>query len=222
MIEVVVVDNSSLEPRATYYQSLIRNMNHGFVVLGVIRNEKGEPIDCQYLEANPAFEKITGLGDVVGKTVREGLPSISQDWFNMCGQVAETGVPEHFEMFAVTLNRHYDTALYSPGKKLVAVVMFDITERKQLENALDIEKEESEKLIEKLKVSMENVKALSGLLPICAHCKHIRDDEGYWHQVEVYIRDRTEAEFSHGICPKCMKELYPDVDQDDKQPDPPA
>jgi hypothetical protein len=62
-----------------------------------------------------------------------------------------------------------------------------------------------------MKTAREN-KTLRGLLPICAHCKHVRDDDGYWHQVEVYVRDRTEAEFSHGICPKCMKELYPDVD----------
>ena len=62
-----------------------------------------------------------------------------------------------------------------------------------------------------MKIVREN-KALRGLLPICAHCKHIRDDDGYWHQVEAYVRDRSEAEFSHGICPKCMKELYPDID----------
>ncbi|GAB4547249.1 MAG: hypothetical protein Kow0063_41880 [Anaerolineae bacterium] len=51
---------------------------------------------------------------------------------------------------------------------------------------------------------------LSGLLPICASCKKIRDDEGYWHSVEVYIRDHSEADFSHGICPDCMQKLYPD------------
>lgn len=45
---------------------------------------------------------------------------------------------------------------------------------------------------------------------ICASCKKIRDDKGYWEQVEVYIRDHSEAEFSHGLCPECMKKLYPD------------
>jgi hypothetical protein len=52
--------------------------------------------------------------------------------------------------------------------------------------------------------------SLTGFLPICASCKKIRDDKGYWEQVEVYIRDHSEAEFSHGICPECMKKLYPD------------
>jgi AmiR/NasT family two-component response regulator len=61
-----------------------------------------------------------------------------------------------------------------------------------------------------LREALEKVKALSGLLPICSHCKKIRDDAGYWQQVEVYIRDHSEAEFSHGICPDCMRSFYPD------------
>jgi len=79
----------------------------------------------------------------------------------------------------------------------------DITERTQAE-------EEREKLIGALRASLEKVKMLSGLLPICASCKKIRDDKGYWKQIDSYIRDHSEAEFSHGICPECMKKLYPD------------
>jgi AmiR/NasT family two-component response regulator len=60
-----------------------------------------------------------------------------------------------------------------------------------------------------LQEALAKVKTLSGLLPICASCKKIRDDQGYWHQVEVYIRDHSEADFSHGICPDCKKKLYP-------------
>ena len=59
-----------------------------------------------------------------------------------------------------------------------------------------------------LQAALEQVKRLSGLLPICAHCKKIRDDAGYWQDVAVYIRDHSEAEFSHGICPECMETLY--------------
>jgi two-component system, response regulator PdtaR len=61
-----------------------------------------------------------------------------------------------------------------------------------------------------LQEALDKVNMLSGLLPICSHCKKIRDDEGYWQQVEVYIRDHSEAEFSHGICPDCMRNFYPD------------
>jgi PAS domain S-box-containing protein len=83
----------------------------------------------------------------------------------------------------------------------------DITERKQAE-------EEREKLILDLQEAIAKVKVLSGMLPICASCKKIRDDKGYWKQIEVYIRDHSEVEFSHGICPDCMKKLYPDFEED--------
>jgi len=53
---------------------------------------------------------------------------------------------------------------------------------------------------------------LTGLLPICAKCKKIRDDNGYWNQIEVYIRDHSEAEFSHGFCQECAKQYYPGLD----------
>jgi hypothetical protein len=56
------------------------------------------------------------------------------------------------------------------------------------------------------------VKTLEGLLPICAHCKKIRDEKGRWNQIELFIRDRSEATFSHGICPACIEQLYPQFD----------
>ena len=68
-----------------------------------------------------------------------------------------------------------------------------------------------EKTTERLQGALDNIKTLEGLLPICAACKNIRDDDGYWQQVEVYIRQHSEAEFSHSICPKCAQQLYPDL-----------
>ena len=62
--------------------------------------------------------------------------------------------------------------------------------------------------IEELRQALNQIKTLRGIVPICANCKKIRDDRGYWNQVEVYVRDHTEAEFSHSICPAGMKELY--------------
>lgn len=58
--------------------------------------------------------------------------------------------------------------------------------------------------------ALAHIRVLRGMLPICASCKNIRDDKGYWNQIEMYIREHSEAEFSHGICPDCMKKLYPD------------
>jgi hypothetical protein len=80
-----------------------------------------------------------------------------------------------------------------------------------------INREAHRALVEHLRTAAEleetlaNVKTLSGLLPICASCKKIRDDQGYWSQIEVYIRDRSNADFSHGICPDCVRRLYPDL-----------
>lgn len=71
---------------------------------------------------------------------------------------------------------------------------------------------EKDKLIVDLKNALREVKTLSGLLPICSSCKKIRDDQGYWNQIESYIQTRSDAEFSHSICPDCAKKLYPDID----------
>lgn len=70
---------------------------------------------------------------------------------------------------------------------------------------------EKEQIILQLQEALSRVKMLTGLLPICASCKKIRDDGGYWHQVEEYIMDHSEADFSHGICPDCMHKLYPEL-----------
>ena len=73
---------------------------------------------------------------------------------------------------------------------------------------------QKEKLISELQEALAKVKTLSGLLPICSSCKKIRDDKGYWNQIESYIRERSEADFTHGICPKCAKMLYPGLLKD--------
>lgn len=78
---------------------------------------------------------------------------------------------------------------------------------------LEVEVAQRVKLIEELQSALSQIKTLSGLLPICAACKKIRDDTGYWSQIEVYIRDHSDAEFSHGICPDCVRELYPELNQ---------
>jgi hypothetical protein len=59
--------------------------------------------------------------------------------------------------------------------------------------------------------AQQQVKVLSGLLPICANCKNIRDDEGYWQSIEEYVTDHSQAEFTHSVCPACAKELYPEL-----------
>ena len=66
-------------------------------------------------------------------------------------------------------------------------------------------------MITDLKKALSEVKRLSGLLPICSFCKKIKDDQGYWNQIEAYIRDHSDAEFSHSLCQECAEKHYPDL-----------
>lgn len=84
-------------------------------------------------------------------------------------------------------------------------IIRDITERKRAE-------EERERLIRELQEAMAEIKVLDGLLPICATCKKIRDDKGYWKQLEDYISDHSKATFTHGICADCARKIHPDWD----------
>jgi membrane-bound ClpP family serine protease len=77
--------------------------------------------------------------------------------------------------------------------------------------------EKRERAVRDREKAMNELKVLRGLLPICASCKKIRNDQGYWTQMEAYIRDHSEANFSHSICPECAKRLYPEFHKD---PDP--
>jgi hypothetical protein len=100
-----------------------------------------------------------------------------------------------------------------PKQSLFVVVVRDITERSHTE-------QERVHLIGELKKAIADVKTLGGLIPICASCKKIRDDQGYWEQIEVYIRDHSDAQFSHSLCPECVKSLYPELeDENETAPD---
>lgn len=86
----------------------------------------------------------------------------------------------------------------------VATTERDITDRKHAEK-------EKIELIKKLQKALAEVKTLRGIIPICMICKQIRDDDGYWEEVEVYVHKHSEANFSHGICPNCLKKKFPKI-----------
>ncbi len=88
----------------------------------------------------------------------------------------------------------------------------DITARKRAE-------QERERLVNDLTEALAQVKTLRGFIPICAWCKKVRDDQGYWHAVEVYVRERSEVEFSHGVCPACLARIGRGEDDDDDDDD---
>jgi len=84
----------------------------------------------------------------------------------------------------------------------------DITKMKRAEEAL-------KENLEALRKAMKQIRTLRGIVPICARCKKIRNDAGFWQQVEVYVHEHSEAEFTHGLCPECTVELFPDVGPED-------
>ncbi len=91
----------------------------------------------------------------------------------------------------------------------------DVSERVRRENELMEQLRKREKLVEELKAAAAEIKTLSNFLPICANCKKIRDDKGYWEQIESYITKHADVNFSHGICPECARKLYPEIYEDD-------
>ena len=99
----------------------------------------------------------------------------------------------------------YVTKPFNPG--IVRLRIHNHLELKKHRDALALRNTE-------LQAALAKIKTLSGFLPICASCKKIRDDKGYWNQIEAYISDHSEAEFSHSVCPECAKKLYPDFYDD--------
>lgn len=118
------------------YRTLFNLMDEGFCLIEVLFDETGKAFDYRFLEANLAFEKHTGLLNTVGKTIRELVPQHGAQWFEIYGEIVQTGVPARFENVAEELGRFYDVYAFRVGEPhecKVAVLFSDITERKQTE-----------------------------------------------------------------------------------------
>lgn len=98
------------------------------------------------------------------------------------------------------------SAEYSTRKNFYLIHLLEMEKhfKTQMNNAM-------KEKINELEESASKIKVLKGLIPICSNCKSIRDDKGYWKQVEVYVKENSNAKFSHGICPDCMTKLYPEL-----------
>jgi len=102
------------------------------------------------------------------------------------------------------------------GKEIIGAIFIseDVSELKKAQAELTLHKERLEELVKartaELVAALGKVKTLSGFLPICASCKKIRDDTGYWNQLEAYLNDHSELVLSHGVCPECARQLYPE------------
>lgn len=167
--------------------------------------------DGRFLAVNDLFARSAGCQraeDVVGKADVDVWPADLANKYRLDDAeviatrkqkrveepIAEEGGIKWFETFKTTILDANGQLIGTTG------IACDITERKLVEI-------ERERLIGELQAALSEVKTLSGILPICAWCKKVRDDEGYWHQVEAYVRDRSTAQFSHGICPACERSV---------------
>ncbi|MFZ1554044.1 MAG: ATP-binding protein [Anaerolineae bacterium] len=120
------------------FRLLFTQMLEGFALHEIICDDKGNPVDYRFIEANQAFEKLTGLParEIIGKTIRQVLPDTEQDSIDKYGQVALTGQSIVFERYARELDRHYTVHAYCPQRGQFAVISEDITERKRQETQI--------------------------------------------------------------------------------------
>lgn len=184
----------------------------------LLLDDSSDPIFCFYRDGtykyiNRAFADYMRMPQeaIIGKRIWDIFSKEEADmrfaavkWVYENGQtkVIEVRVPtvEGDRFFITTVKPCFDA---KDEVFLVICISKDITERKRIE-------QERERLIEELREAQHNIRTLEGIIPICASCKKIRDDKGAWSQVETYVANHTNAEFSHGICPDCVKELYPE------------
>ena len=176
----------------------------------------------RFLRINDTFEKLTGFSilDIVGKTFWETLLSKdeSRNIEKVFNQILRGKFPQEHQSKIITKDGQRRTIVWSFTALLkhqkqdtyIIASGVDITKLKQLE-------EERERIINELQEALRKVKTLSGLFPICSRCKKIRDDKGYWNQIEEYIQKYSDAEFSHSLCPDCVKSLYPEYYQTSKK-----
>ena len=172
--------------------------------------------DGKIIFSNPAHHEIhdTLNGGLIGKYVWELIAeetdrTKTKEYYKFL--VREQPKPEpYFTTDKTKKGRliytqiNWDYIRDSKGKLAgIISVISDITKRKQAEKG-------RERILKALQDALEQVKTLNGLLPICAHCKKIRDDKGYWNQLEEYIQRHSHAKFSHGICSECSDKVYGD------------
>lgn len=123
------------------FRQLFEQMLEGFALHEIITDPDGHPIDYRFLEANPAFEELTGLrtADIVGRTVLEVIPEIETQWIARYGRVALTGEPILFEQYFAPLDRYYQVRAYSPAPRLFAVMFTDVSEMRAAAEALRVQ-----------------------------------------------------------------------------------
>lgn len=172
---------------------MLREM--GFQVAGEARN--GEEVTRLNHELRP---------DVILMDIR--MPG-------MDGLEAARRIQQEAPAPVVILTSHDEKdLLVQAGEAGVGAYLIKPPDQREMERGILIamarfqDLQELRRLNRELRAAVDNIKTLKGLLPICSHCKKVRDDEGYWEEVDEYVRRNTDAEFSHGLCPECYEKHY--------------
>ncbi len=191
--------------RRRFLENVLESLAHPFYVIDAKTHE--------VLMANAAARSHAPEGPISCHRLMHGLdvPCDGEDHACPLRIVKKThgpAVTEHCHRMGGDEIRIFEVRgypVFDEAGELTQMIEYslDITERKKIEA-------ERESLIQKLETALGEVKTLSGMLPICSSCKKVRDDQGYWKQIEVYISQRSDAQFSHSLCPDCAVQLYPE------------
>lgn len=200
------MDIGALKNSEEKYRNLFEHTMHEVHLWKLVRDGHGSIQTWKLVEINPAALKAWGKtrSEIIGKTTDEIFSHDATEHFMpIVKKIFSEGRPHTWETFFPPTDQFLYMTSVPFGEYFISTGT-DITERKKIE-------QEKDSLISELQVALARVEKLEGFLPICSFCKKIRDNQGDWQPFEVYIRDRSEAEFSHSICPQCLKEHYSDL-----------
>lgn len=197
----LLVTEQRLQDEVEYRKLLVEENRDGIVIVG----PGGEVV-----EANRRFAEMLGYSreEVLGLKVWDWDAVFSREqireFLDACDSTGHHMETQHRrrdgEVIDVDLS---NSGMVYRDRKHVFCICRDITEKKRAER-------EKEQLIRQLSESLAEIKTLRGILPVCSYCKKVRDDRGYWEQVDVYLQKHSDADVSHGICPGCLAEHHPD------------
>lgn len=212
-------DSASLSARLTALERELDNLREENLWLRKLIEESRDGIVILDTEAK-VFDANQAFAQMLGYTKEEARQLHAWDWdavysreqiLDLARSVDAAGhqfQTRHRRKDGVVIDVELsNNGAILHGQKLIFCISRDISGRMRAEA-------EREELIGRLRESLAEIKTLRGILPLCTYCKKIRDDEGYWEQVDVYIHQHSEAGISHSICPDCLRQHFPDIHQE--------
>ena len=184
----------------------------------------------RYLHINKWLAALNGIPveKHLGRVIHDVIPEVAAGIEAELRQVIETNTPIIDGMVEAetpaqpgvrrTFTHNYLPVRAEDGRVVgVSCLVQDVTDRRKAEVGLKERAAELGKANRDLQEALDNIKTLQGLVPICSHCKSIRNDKGFWEKLESYVSQHSGAEFSHGICPSCLERHHPDEMDDPHQ-----